>query len=61
MSQLTIDEIRERKAELEKQFARLLAEFEEQSGITVTDVRYLDAGILTKNKPYIHIATETRL
>lgn len=61
MTQLTIEQIRTRKAELEKQIAELLSEFEEESGISVADVRYLDTGTLSKNEPYIHIVTEIKL
>jgi hypothetical protein len=61
MTHLTIEQIRTRKAELEKRIAELLLEFEKDSGISVADIRYLDAGILSKNKPYVHIVTEVNL
>jgi L-lactate utilization protein LutC len=61
MTKLTIEQIRTCKAELEKQIAKLLSEFEKDSGISVADVRCLDAGILSKNKPYVHIVTEVNL
>jgi hypothetical protein len=61
MTHLTIGQIVIRKAELEKRIAELLLEFEKDSGVSVADIRYLDAGILSKNKPYVHIVTEVNL
>lgn len=46
MSKLTIEQIRERKVELERQFAELLTEFEEQSGVLVVRIEYFRSGSL---------------